>query len=298
MNKVKIITDSCADITGEILEKHGIDYAKMNTVLDGKTTPASLTWEYYTPHELYETIRKGQRITTTQVPVDEFQRVFEKYLSEGYDIVYIGCSLKLSGSVNTARVLAGKLKEKYPDQAIYCIDSTNSSTGEGMLAVFAAELAEKGMSAKEISDAVTEKKASVRQYVAVQSLDCLRKAGRVKGSAAFFGNLFGVRPIIISDADGNNVPIKKVKGRLNSLQECVRLLKENAFDDGQPIYLSHADCTEEEVESIKAMIKEAFPKSEIVVGYIGPIVGACVGPDTVALFTFGKEVTYRVEANA
>lgn len=298
MNKVKILTDSCADLSGEILEKYGIDYARMSTVLDGKTTPASLTWEYYTPHELYETIRKGQRVTTTQVPVDEFQRIFELYLGEGYDIVYIGCSLKLSGSVNTARVVAGKLAETFPNQSVFCIDAKNSSAGEGLLAIYAATLAAEGKSAKEVADAVSEKRGNVLQYVAVQSLDCLRKAGRVKGSAAFFGNLFGVRPIIISDADGNNAPIKKVKGRVNSLKECVNLLKENAFDDGQPIYFVHADCQAEEVESIKTMIKEAFPKSEIIVGYIGPIVGACVGPDSVGLFAFGKEVTYRVEANA
>ena len=298
MNKVKIITDSCADISGEILEKYNIDYAKMSTVLDGKTTPASLTWEYYTPHELYEIIRKGQRVTTTQVPVDEFQRVFEKYLGEGYDIVYIGCSLKLSGSVNTARVVAGKLAESFPNQTVFCIDAKNSSAGEGMLAIYAATLAAEGKSAKEIADAVSAKRGNVLQYVAVQSLDCLRRAGRVKGSAAFFGNLFGVRPIIISDADGNNAPIKKVKGRMNSLKECVNLLKENAFDDGQPIYLAHADCSTEEIEQVKSMIKEAFPKSEVIVGYIGPIVGASVGPDTVGLFAFGKEVTYRVEANA
>ena len=92
MKKVKIITDSCSDLTGELLEKYGIDYAKMNTVLDGNETPASLTWTPEDVHSFYEIMRAGKRITTTQVPVEEFNRIFTKYLDEGSDIVYIACS--------------------------------------------------------------------------------------------------------------------------------------------------------------------------------------------------------------
>ncbi len=298
MKKVKIITDSCADITKELLDKYDIDYARMNTVLDGKTTPASLSWEYYSAHELYQSIRDGNRVTTTQVPVDEFNRIFELYLEQGYDIVYVGCSLKQSGSVNIACVVAEKMKENYPDAEIYCINSLNSSTGEGMLAIMASELAAKGMSAKEIAEMVTAKRNTVHEFVTVQTLDYLHRSGRVKGSAAFFGNLFGVKPIIISDADGYQTPIKKVKGRVNSIKESIRLLKEESFDNGQPIYFSHADCPDEEVAMIQDMLKEAFPKSEIITGYIGPIVGACVGPNAIAIFAYGDEITYRVDAKS
>lgn len=83
-------------------------------------------------------------------------------------------------------------------------------------------------------------------FVTVHSLDCLKRAGRVKASSAFFGNLFGVKPIIISDINGNNTPIKKVKGRAASLAEIVALLKEAVGDTKQErIYIAHADCAEE-----------------------------------------------------
>ena len=72
MKKVKIITDSCSDLSGELLEKYGIDYARMNTVYQGKEKVASLTWEEYSPKKLYDIMRGGERITTTQVPVQEF----------------------------------------------------------------------------------------------------------------------------------------------------------------------------------------------------------------------------------
>ena len=126
MKQVKIITDSCSDLTPDLMEKYDIDYAQMNTVLDGKTSPASLAWTPGEVHEFYEIMRSGRRITTTQVPVEEFNRVFTKYIEAGQDIVYIACSSKQSGSVNTAHVLAEKLMKEHPERKIFCIDSLNA----------------------------------------------------------------------------------------------------------------------------------------------------------------------------
>lgn len=82
MNKVKIITDSCSDLSGELLTKYDIDYAKMTTVCEGVQQEASLLWEYYSPKELYDKIRNGIRVTTTQVPPEEFTRIFDLYIND------------------------------------------------------------------------------------------------------------------------------------------------------------------------------------------------------------------------
>ena len=118
MKKVKIITDSCADLTAEQLTRYDIDYAKMSTVYKGVETPALLTWTDDEVHALYDIMRNGNRITTAQVSVEEFQRIFELYLKQDMDIVYIGCSSKSSGSVNTGFVTAKKLMEKYEGSTI------------------------------------------------------------------------------------------------------------------------------------------------------------------------------------
>ena len=106
MRKVQIITDSCSDLTPALMEQYGIDYAKMNTVFKGETAPADLSWTAQDVHKFYDTMRNGDRITTTQVPVEEFNRVFRKYLDQGCDIVYIGCSSGLSGSVALGKLVA------------------------------------------------------------------------------------------------------------------------------------------------------------------------------------------------
>ena len=295
MRPVKVITDSCSDLTPELMEKYNIDYAQMNTVFEGKTTPADLAWTREQAHAFYDLIRAGNRVTTTQVPVEEFQRVFRKYLDEGYDIVYVGCSSKQSGSVNTAEVLSRKLREEYPDASVYSVDSLHASTGEGVLAIEAAKAAAEGKSAAEVASFVKERRKYLNQFVTVHSLDALKRAGRVKASSAFFGNLMGVKPILIADADGEQTAVKKAKGRAGSFREIVALLKDTMTSpEEQTVYFSHSDCSDEEVETLKKMVLEETGCKDVYVGLIGPIIGASIGPDAVALFGFGREITYRV----
>lgn len=288
MRKVKILTDSCSDLTRELRDRFDIDYLRMNTVREGKETVASLDWEFYSPKELYDTIRGGNRVTTTQVPANEFERGFKEYLEQGYDIVYIGCSSKLSGSVHTAEVVAKDMLKSYPDAEIYVVDSFNASGGEGQVAVKGAELRDKGMSAKEIAEELDRVKNNVNQFVTVHNLNALKAAGRVKASSAFFGNLLGVKPILISDKNGDNVAIKKVKGRLNSIEEIVNLTADGILEpENQFIYVLHSDAPEE-AEDIVRMLGEKIPGCKIETGYIGPIIGASIGADALAIFCWGK----------
>ena len=295
MKKIKILTDSCSDLSGELLEKYGIDYARMNTVYQGEERVASLLWEQYSPQKLYDIMRNGERITTTQVPVQEFIRIFKKYLDEDFDIIYIGCSSKQSGSVNTGIIVAKDVPKDYPDSRITCIDSLNASIGEGMLAIHAAELVAAGKNYDDIVSETLAARNRVNQYVTVHSLDTLKRAGRVKASSAFLGNLMGVKPILISDANGDQTPIKKVRGRAASLEEIVSLLKDSIENPSeQTVYVAHADCSVEELSMIRQLILMKIGCREIRTVYIGPIIGASIGPDAIGVWGFGKEVTFKV----
>ena len=296
MRKVKIITDSCSDLNEELLLRYDIDYARMTTVCNGKEAPALLTWSAQDAHELYDVIRGGQRVTTAQVSMEEFHRIFKKYLDEGFDIVYIGCSSKQSGSVNTGYVMAQDMMEEYPEAKISCIDSLNASIGEGMLAIEAAKLAKEGKNVDEITEHIISVRKKVHEFVTVHTLDHLRKAGRVSGPSAFFGNILGVKPIIISDANGVQAAYKKVKGRQNSFREIVALLKESIIaPEEQTIYVAQADCDKAELDHLIGYLKEEILCKDICVVTIGPIIGASIGPDAVGVWGFGGEVTFAVD---
>ena len=215
-------------------------------------------------------------------------------LSSSTDLVYMG---EYSDEITTDfavnennRMQYYYVKNHYPDAKIASVDSLNASMGEGQVAIKAAKLRDEGLSFEEVVAQTEAARNKVNQFVTVHNLNALKAAGRVTGSSAFFGNLLGVKPIIISDSVGNNVPIKKVKGRFNSLEEIVNLTADAIEDENQDILVAHADCLEE-AEEVVQMLKEKLPKANIILGYIGPIIGASIGADAIAIFSWGKDVS-------
>lgn len=294
MSNIKIFTDTNADLCRELRERYGVETLNMCNVIDGEVISADSDWSNFTPHEFYDMLREGKKkVSTAQVPAEEFRTAFTAAMERGEDVIYIANALPMSSSVNTAAVVARDLRAKYPNGKIYCVDSKNCCFGEGMMVILAAELRDAGKSAEEIVAAVEEKRAYVNQFVTVGSLDRLKKTGRVKGSAAFFGNLLGVKPVIISDANGQNVPIVKVKGRQASLDKLIELVKENVIDPAsQTVYVQHADCPDV-AEQLRAKLMELGFR-DAVIGVIGSVVGACIGPDAVGVWCYGKKVEMTI----
>ena len=290
MKKYVIIGDSTCDLPKDIREKYGIEYAQMNFVADGIEHRSSLDWEEYSPKEYYDLMRNGVLVKTTQVPREEFVSVFSHWAKQGYDILYVACSSGLSGSVGLATVVAADLKEEYPDINIICVDSLISSIGQGMLLVKAAMLRAEGKSIEETAAWIEENKLKVNQCGTVESLEYLRRAGRVTATSAFFGNIFGVKPLIISDIKGHNYAYRKVKGALNARKEVAKDTVAAAEDiENNVVCISHADCLQE-AEKLRDEILSLAKFKDVYITYIGPVVGASVGPGTLITYVYGKKV--------
>lgn len=297
MRPVKVLTDSVSDIPKVLREQYDIDYLLCSIVWDGKELPANLDWALYSAKDFYNAMRDGKRITTCQVAPPEFEEKFNKYVGEGYDIVYVACSSALSASVGTGSLVAAKIMEQNPDCKIICVDTKMAVGGLALLAIEAAKFAAQGHGADEVAEHMEKVSPCMNQWATVDDLRYLKRAGRVKAGAAFFGNLFGIKPILISDANGMNYAIRKVKGRKNAMEDCIQSLKESICYEGNPypvseqtIYVGHADCLED-AEACAERIKEVINPKDVFINYIGPIVGSTVGPGTIAIYGFGKEVT-------
>ena len=296
MRDYLILGDSTCDLNKEIREQYGIDYVQMNYVLEGREYPASLDWEEMGVHDFYNAMRDGKRITTTQVPAETFLAKFNECAEKGQDVLYVGCSSALSGSVNTANVVAKEVMEAHPEMKISCVDALNSSFGQGIQLMWASERKKEGKTIEETTDFLLKHRNCVNQCGTVADLSYLKRAGRVTASSAFFGNLIGIKPILISDANGQNFAIKKAKGAQNAKMEIVAYLNEVGKNlDKQTIYISHAD-DEKSVQTLAAMVKEGTGCKDVFTDYIGPIVGASVGPGTVIAYCVGKEETRVGEA--
>ncbi len=285
-----VIADSTSDLGKDIREKYRIDYARMGIVVNNKEMVASLDWEEYSPKELYDWMRSGIRITTTQATHDEFVRIFSKYLDQGKDVLYISCSSGFSGSINMANRVKDELLLKYKDAQIECVDSLSACLGQGAMCVKAASMRDEGKSLTEVKEYLEENRLGFNQFCTVDTLTYFSRAGRIKATKAFFGNLFGVKPILISDAVGQNYAIRKAKGRKGSFAEIVNMVKECGIDlEHQTIFIAHADC-EQDALLMKSMLEEAVHPQDFYINNLGPIIGSTAGPGAIAVFCFGKKV--------
>ena len=164
MSKIAILTDSTADMNRELREKYNIDYFRMGFSSGDEEYVASLDWEDISYKDFYDSMRNGKGYLTSQVTVKHFLEKFSEYLKEGYDVLYIGCSSALSGSVAAAKLLLKELKNEYKDNKVICIDSLLSGMGQGMMAIKAAELRDEGKTVEEAIDDFKKSYAGIRDY--------------------------------------------------------------------------------------------------------------------------------------
>lgn len=294
MSKFQIFTDSCSDLTTSMRKKYGIEYFRMNIVLDGEEKPADLDWKEYTYEEFYGWMYAGRKIKTTQVPITEFVNRSREYLQKGIDILYISCSGKLSGSINMFELAKEQLLEEFPNAKMFGVDSMCATGAEGLLSIQASLLQKEGKTLEEVVQWLEDNRLKFTFWATVDDLKYLKNAGRIKGGKAFFGNMFGVKPILISDALGNNLAIKNVRGTKASLDELIVGAKEHINENTKVIFVGQGKAEgsaaklKERVGAELGLPVEEFP--------IGPIIGTSCGPGVVCLCWFGDEITIKEEA--
>lgn len=288
-----IFTDSTGDLDLELRRQYDIDYVNFwVSVEGGDALPASLDYDQgLSHHDFYQTMRDGKRIFTSQVTEKTLREKWTPLLNEGKDILYIACSSGLSASYSLACKVGEELMKEHEGRKIVCIDSLMSGYAQGDMAIKAAKMREEGKTLLEASSFIEEKKLCFNQFATVENLTALKKAGRVTASSAFFGNLFSVKPILISDIKGHNYAIEKVKGRKASLIRIADMAVDACLDpENETFYIADADCPEGS-QIAKEELLRRLPNAKIHMGNIGPIIGASTGPGTVSVYVYGKEVT-------
>ena len=292
MREFIILTDSCCDLEVNDRQKYGIEYVKMHFSSNGKDYVADLDWSDISFKDFYDEMRKGNRFITAQVNFIEYKTTFERFLKEGKDVLYIGCSSALSSSVKASCVAKDEVLKEFPFGKIICIDSLMACMGLGLLCITASKFRAQGKSIDEIANWIEENKLKVHQEATVEKLTWLKQAGRVSATSAFFGGLLNVKPIIISDENGANVAIEKVKGRKVSLVRIAQRFAERVESvDYQKLFVVHGDCEEDAkvlIEEVKKVLPEGMKELEIELRKLGPIIGATCGPGTLGLYYFGN----------
>lgn len=294
MRKFVIVTDSCSDLNKALRQQYDVDYIPMHLTINGeRDTIADLDFEEIPYKEYFQMLRDGVRIKTAQITAMEYKQAFRKYLEQDCDILSISCSSALSASIKASQAAREELLQEFPEAKIYCIDSLNACFGLGILCMIASDMRRDGKTIDEVAAWLEENKLKSNQECTVEKLTYLKNAGRVSAAKAFFGGLLNKKPIIISDAIGQNHAIETVKGRRASMERLAERVFERYEDHPyQKVVICHAD-DQAAAEEFRAVIEAKFQGKELNIHMdkIGPIIGTSAGPGTIAIYFIGKEVT-------
>ena len=291
MNKIAFITDSSCNLNSKLKEEYGVNaILPMHFTFLGVDYDADGDWKKMSAPDYYNAMRGGAIGKSSLITSQEYYEVFKKFLDQGYDILSISCTGALSKSVNESYKARDELKDLYPNQKIRCVDSANCTFSLSMLIKDSHDLYLKGMEIDDIVKWIDENKLFYNEVGTVDKLTYLRQAGRISASAAFFGGVFSVKPIVVYDLEGHNVAVEKVKGRKKSLDTCADYIRKYAdVSTHNTIYIAHADCIDDAKE-LSEMIQAKFSeKLEFVIDYVEPGVGSSVGPGTLILCFYGSK---------
>lgn len=285
----KIVTDSSANLTDELIIKHDIEVISLIFRVGDKEQYSFIKGKETNIKQYYEMMRKGDTITTAQLSMAPCRELFESILKQGEDVLYIGVSSALSGSFNVADMVARELQEEYPQRKILSVDSLCASMGQGLLVYHAALLKNEGKSIEEVRDWLMDNRLHLCHWFTVDDLAYLKKGGRISATTALLGSIMNIKPILHVDDEGKLVPTGKVRGRRQSLEELVNQMTLTCINpEEQMIFISHGDCIDD-ASYVEKLVREKMHVKDVVINYVDPVIGAHSGPGTIALFFIGSK---------
>ena len=287
MRNYVICSDSACDLKKEFLSELGVATTPLTFRFNGEDKEYSN--DDMDVKTFYDRMRAGEVAKTAAVNVDGFVKMFEEIIKEGNDVLYIGFSSGLSTTYNSARLASIQLSEKYPDSKIIAVDTLAASAGFGLILYLACQKKAEGANIEEVAEFVMNNRLSVCHFFTVDDLVYLKRGGRISPTAAFVGNLLGIKPVLHVDNAGHLINISKVRGRRAALTAIADKYGELALDkENGLVYISHGDCLAD-AELLAGMLKERYGASVKVITDVGTVIGAHSGPGTMALFFIGKE---------
>ena len=285
MKEFVIMTDSCCDLSNELVNELNIEVVPMSLFIDDKEYKHYPDCRELSMDEFYSKIQAGHIGKTSCVNIMDVENVMRKYAEKDMDILYLSFSTGMSSSWQSAVLAANDIKTNYPDCDVRVIDTLSGSSGLGMLTYLAVKEKEKGKTLDETAEFVMKNRLNISHYFMVEDLMYIQKAGRLSSTSAVLGAIIGVKPIFKLDDGGRVALVKKKNGKKNAIKYLVEEITKAKNSD--VFFVCHAKA-EKEVNELYNRIKELYPNATIKINEIGPVVGNNTGPGTIAVMFLGE----------
>lgn len=280
---IKIVTDSTSYIADEYIKKYDIKLVSLNVIINGVSSR-----EIDIENEVfYEEIKNSKEIPKSSQPIpEEMLNTFREIVEDGDSIVGIFLSSKMSGTYSNANMIKDMILEDYPDAEIHILDSKTNCMQMGFAVIEAARTASEGKSINEVINAANHVINNSRFLFTPETLEYLKKGGRIGGAAALFGNVLQIKPIL-TVVNGETSVFKKVRTRKKAIEEIVKTVLEEIESKGLgDIVVHHINCQEDGLKLAKALENRLGKKVEI--QSIGPVIGVHVGPGSIGIAYYTK----------
>ena len=287
MSEFVIFADASSDLPPDYLKAHDIRIIPM-LCLNGTGNSRALTG-FETDTELsgfYQEMRDGKMYSTSQITPGEYEEAFMPVLQEGKDILYLALSGGLTGTVESARIAAEKLKKKAVSSGVYVVDTLSASGGIDLLIEKAVAYRQEGLSAEAAAEKVAGLALHVCHVFMVTDLMYLSHGGRISGAAAKVGTMLHVMPILIINEEGKLEIIDKKRGERHAIGELRKRFENSRDRQEHHMYSAHGDQPEK-AQCVEEEILNADPEARIEKRIISPVIGAHTGPALLSIIYFG-----------
>lgn len=274
MDKIKIITDSTADLPTNLVEKNDIEVLPLLVNINGKSYRDGIDINLSSLLEMMEL--SDEFPTTSQVNPETFLDCYRRYLDEGYKIISIHISSKMSGACQSAKIA----KETLGSEDIHVIDSQNVTSGLGLLVLKACRLRDEGKSAEEIIRAVNEILPHVKSALVFDSLENLVRGGRLPKAVGKVGNMLGIK-LIMEVGDGEMKLLDKVRGSKRAVKYVTKYVDRLGIKSGETSVLLHVGSNET-LPALRENLTRA--NVEFFECEVGCVVGVHAGPGACGVF--------------
>jgi DegV family protein with EDD domain len=275
---VAVVTDSTSYLPRDVVAARGIHEVSLY-VRDGGGQRRELDISDYA--RFYEDLRGATDLPTTSQPsIGDFTAVYEPLAATGCDVVSVHISGGISGTVESARQAAAEVAGQHPGRRIEVVDSTVSAGALGLVALAAAGRAEAGGDARAVVGAAEAAVAAMRFWFAVDTLEYLRRGGRIGAAQAWLGGALKIKPILT--LDGQITPIERVRTSRRAFERMVEYMRTRAADGADAWVVQHVqspDVAERLIEQGRAI----YDCEPAFVSEVGPVIGAHVGPGLVGV---------------
>jgi len=278
--------ESTIDLPYSYCEARGIPVLFYSYQVDGVSYEDDMGRDPAALPRFYGFLDEGKLPTTAQLNEFQYETFFDALLQQG-DVLHIAFGSGMTASVQNAMLAAESLREKYPERKLIAIDSLCASLGEGLLLYLAAKKQQSGASMDEVADYVRETIPHLCHWFTVNDLMFLKRGGRVDAATALVGTVLQIKPVMHTDDAGTLKNVTKARGRKAALKALAQKLADTAINPAeQTVFICHGDCIED-AEYTAEQIRALTPVKDIIINYVGPVIGAHTGPGVISVFFVG-----------